>query len=257
MPSAGRPCESENETLRKNSGKEHIADRSQWIVNDTEMILETEPGLRERFAGLQVVVEYVDGVRVEESGAELQEFKESLCREVKRKYSLESLKDVSIFRTYRDFFWKVGIDPTKIRPAAEALVRRILADKPIPTINNVVDSYNLASIKTEVALAAFNRDELRGGLLMRTAESGERFHGIGMSEPMVLKGVEVVISDAEKLVAVYPYRDADRSKVSAGTKNLLILVCGVPGIHEETLKDAGKVALELVTKFCGGEGRLE
>jgi DNA/RNA-binding domain of Phe-tRNA-synthetase-like protein len=83
------------------------------------MILEVEAGLRERFAGLQVVVEYVDGVRVTKSGAELQEFKESLCREVKRKYSLESLKDVSTFRSYRDFFWKVGIDPTKIRPAAE------------------------------------------------------------------------------------------------------------------------------------------
>ena len=150
-----------------------------------------------------------------------------------------------------------GIDPTKIRPAAEALVRRILAGTPIPRINNVVDSYNLASIKTEVALVAFNRDELRGGLLMRSAESGERFNGIGMDEPMELNGREIVISDEEKLVAVYPYRDADRSKVSTTTKNLLILVCGVPGIQEKTLKDAGKVALELVTKFCGGEGRLE
>jgi DNA/RNA-binding domain of Phe-tRNA-synthetase-like protein len=221
------------------------------------MILEIDRALRDRFPGLQVIVEYVDGVRVEESSAELQEFKEYLCGEVKGKYGLESLKDVSIFRSYRDFFWKVGVDPTKIRPAAEALVRRILAGKPIPTINNVVDSYNLASISTQVALAAFDRDELRGGLLMRAAESGERFHGIGMDKPMELNGKEVVISDNEKLVAVYPYRDADRSKVSAATRKLLILVCGVPGIQEKILNDAGKVALDFVTKFCGGEGRLE
>jgi DNA/RNA-binding domain of Phe-tRNA-synthetase-like protein len=220
------------------------------------MSLEIEFNLRTRFPGLQVIEEYVDGVRVDQSGVELQEFKEATCEEVKRKYSLESLKDVSIFRSYRDFFWKVGIDPTKIRPAAEALVRRILAGKPIPLINNVVDSYNLASIKTEVALAAFNRDELNGGLLMRIAKSGERFHGVGMSEPMELSGKEVVISDEEKLVAIYPYRDAEKSKVSAGTKNLLILVCGVPGVDEKILNDAGKVALELVTKFCGGDGRL-
>ena len=253
----GDPAGLETKTLPAKTSKENMTHRSQWIVNDTEMTLEIEPSLRDRFPGLQVIVEYVDGVKVKESGAELQEFKEGLCGEVKRKYSLESLKDVSIFRSYRDFFWKVGIDPTKIRPAAEALVRRILADKTIPMINNVVDSYNLAPIKTEVALAAFNRDELKGGLLMRTAESGERFHGIGMNHPMDLNGREVVISDEQKLVAIYPYRDADRSKVSATTKNLLILVCGVPGIHEKTLNDAGKVALELVTKFCGGEGRLE
>jgi len=126
------------------------------------LILEIEPALRTRFPGLQVLVEYVDGVSVEESCAELQAFKTDVCEEVKRKYTLESVKDVPIFRFYRDFFWKVGIDPTKIRPAAEALVRRVLAGKPLPTINNVVGSYNLASIKTEVALAAFNRDELKG-----------------------------------------------------------------------------------------------
>jgi DNA/RNA-binding domain of Phe-tRNA-synthetase-like protein len=221
------------------------------------MVFEIEPALASRFPGLRVVVGYVDGVRVDNSGADLQKFKEEVLAEVRKKYTLESLKDVAIFRAYRDFFWKVGIDPTKIRPAAEALVRRILAGKSIPNINNVVDSYNLASIKTEVALAAFNRDELNGSLLMRTADRGERFLGIGMSEPMELNGGEIIISDKEKLVAVYPYRDADRSRVSAATTNLTILVCGVPGVDEEILADAGKVALDFVAKFCGGEGRLE
>jgi DNA/RNA-binding domain of Phe-tRNA-synthetase-like protein len=220
------------------------------------MVFEIEPTLTSRFLGLRVLVGYVDGVRVENSGADLQSLKEQVLGEVKQKYSLESLKDVAIFRAYRDFFWKAGIDPTKIRPAAEALVRRILAGKSIPNINNVVDSYNLASIKTEVALAAFNRDKLKGDLLMRTAEKGEQFLGIGMSEPMELNGGEIVISDKEKLVAVYPYRDADRSRVSGTTRNLTILVCGVPGVDEKILAGAGKVALDLVTKFCGGEGRL-
>ena len=131
-----------------------------------------------------------------------------------------------------------------------------MACKPIPTINNVVDSYNLASIRTEIALAAFNRDELKGSLLMRAAEKGERFLGIGMSEPMELNGGEVVISDEEKLVAVYPYRDAERSKVSETTRRLLILVCGVPGVDEQLLLEAGRVALDLVPRFCGGEARL-
>jgi DNA/RNA-binding domain of Phe-tRNA-synthetase-like protein len=219
------------------------------------MTLEIESKLKSRFPGLQVAVGYVDGVRVESGGAELQIFKEEVIGEVKRKYNLESLKDVAIFRAYRDFFWKIGIDPTKIRPAAEALVRRILAGKPIPIISNVVDSYNLASIRSEIALAAFNRDELKGRLLMRTSEKGESFLGIGMSEPMELNGAEVVISDEEKLVAVYPHRDAERSKVSDTTTNLLILVCGVPGIDERFLLEARKAALDLVPRFCGGDAR--
>jgi DNA/RNA-binding domain of Phe-tRNA-synthetase-like protein len=220
------------------------------------MVFEIDPRLADRFPGLRVVIGYIDGVKVQRTDANLEKFKDEVLAEVKKKYDLESLKDVAIFRAYRDFFWKVGIDPTKIRPAAEALIRRILGGKQIPTINTVVDSYNMASIKTEIALAAFNRDELKGSLLMRTAENGERFLGIGMSEPMELNGGEVVIADEEKLVAVYPYRDAEKSKVSEATRNLLILVCGVPGINEQHLMNAGKVALELVTRFCGGEGRL-
>lgn len=238
-------------------GSRAIRQIASGIETDVVMVFEVDLRLADRFPGLRVVIGYVDGVKVQRNDANLQKFKDEALSEVKKKYNLESLKDVAIFRAYRDFFWKVGIDPTKIRPAAEALIRRILGGKQIPTINTVVDSYNMASIKTEIALAAFNRDELKGNLIMRAAEKGERFLGIGMSEPMELKGGEVVIADQEKLVAVYPYRDAERSKVSETTKNLMILVCGVPGIDQQLLNDARKVALDIVTRFCGGQGRLE
>ncbi len=63
---------------------------------------------------------------------------------------LEGLKDEPIFRTYRDFFWTMGVDPTKVRPAAEALIRRILVGRSMPRINTVVDAYNLASMTTHI-----------------------------------------------------------------------------------------------------------
>lgn len=66
-----------------------------------------------------------------------------------------------------------------------------------------------------------------------------------------------MVSDAEKLVAVYPYRDAEASKVTRETKNVVILVCGVPGISEETLLKASLTATEYITKFCSGKEMLE
>ena len=184
--------------------------------------------------------------------SELEELVQVFAREVKSKYTLETLKDVPILRAYRDFFWRVGIDPTKIRPAAEALIRRILAGKPVPRINTLVDAYNLASIKTSIALAAFDQTKLRGKLLMRPAEPGEAFLGIGMDSAMQLRGGEVVITDNEKLIAVYPYRDAETSKVTETTSDLILMMCGCPGIEEASLIQAGQVAAELVLKFCGG-----
>jgi DNA/RNA-binding domain of Phe-tRNA-synthetase-like protein len=221
------------------------------------MSLRIAKELRTRFPGLTALVAHVEGVNVGPSDERLKDFAEQLFEETRSRYDLESLKDVPVLRAYRDFFWRVGIDPTKVRPAAEALIRRILLGKPIPSINNLVDSYNLASIRTCIALAAFDRDLLEGELLMRAAGRGERFLGIGMQEPKELVGGEVVVADDEKLVAIYPYRDAEHTKVSGSTKNVLLLICGVPGIGWDVLAGAGEVAIDYVTRFCGGKPRRE
>jgi len=219
--------------------------------------LRIEHDVRTRFPGIKVLVRRVNDVKVEKANPELGALKEKLIEETKSKFNVESLKDVPIFRLYRDFFWRLGIDPTKNRPAAEALVRRILAGKPIPSINSVVDAYNLASVRTLVALAVFDADKLKGELTLRFAKVGEEFLGIGMEKSLHLSGDEVVVSDAEKLVAVYPYRDAGASKVTRETKNVVILVCGVPRISEENLLEASHTAIEYITEFCGGKEMVE
>jgi DNA/RNA-binding domain of Phe-tRNA-synthetase-like protein len=216
------------------------------------MELKISPDLAERFTGLQALITSIRGIKVEKSNTDLEVFKDKIIKEVKEKYDIERLKDVPILRAYRDFFWRVGIDPTKVRPAAEALIRRILGGKSIPSINNIVDAYNLASIKTEIALAAFDEDKIQGDLVMRFARKGENFFGIGMNEPKELQGGEIVVSDDVKLVAIYPYRDADESKLNEKTRNVLLMVCGVPGISKDSLINAKNIAVEYMTKFCGG-----
>ena len=220
-------------------------------------MLKIDSEVKAGYPGLDVLTYRLANVAVENKNLELEKFKDELIKEVKGKYTLDSLKDAPTFRAYRDFFWRVGIDPTKNRPAAEALIRRILRDNLIPNINTIVDAYNLASIKTEIALAAFDIQELQGNLVMRFARRGEKFLGIGMERPIDLEGGEVVISDDQKLVAIYPHRDADRSKVTEKTRNILLLVCGVPGITMDVLARAATVAVEYITRFCDGEGKID
>jgi DNA/RNA-binding domain of Phe-tRNA-synthetase-like protein len=221
------------------------------------MALKISREVKERFPDLVVLTAHIDGVEVKEREKTLDPFEREVVEEVKARYNISTVKDISIFRAYRDFFWQMGIDPTKTRPAAEALIRRILQGKPLPRINNIVDAYNLASIRTHIALAAFDRDRLVGDLVLRMAEEGELFLGIGMEETIRLSGRETVVSDDEKIVAIYPYRDAENTKVTHGTRSILLLICGVPGIDVDTLRRAGGEALEVITRFCGGVGGLE
>jgi DNA/RNA-binding domain of Phe-tRNA-synthetase-like protein len=213
------------------------------------------PEVKVSFPDLQVLVSRVENVEVKDIDTQLEAFKEEVIQEARNSYNPELLKDKPVFRAYRDFFWQIKVDPTKNRPAAEALIRRVVGGKSLPCINTLVDAYNLASIKTEIAVAAFDADRLLGDLNMRYAKRGERFLGIGMKKPLVLQGGEIVVQDEEKLVAIYPYRDAEDSKVTEGTMNVLLLFCGVPGISLEKLSDSMKVTSKIITRFCGGTAK--
>src|SRR3979409_2153884 len=106
------------------------------------------PELAAEFPGLEALLFDVAGLRVEPTDAAVAAFIEERGTAYSRTYAVETLKDEPNLRAYRDFFWRVGVDPTKVRPAAEALLRRVIQGKPFPRINALVDAYNLASAET-------------------------------------------------------------------------------------------------------------
>ncbi len=214
------------------------------------MRIDIDPSLKRDYEGLMVHEVTIEDLTVIRETEELEDFKREVAGRIRETYDVESLKDVETIRRYRDFFWRLGIDPTKIRPASEALIRRILQGKDIPKINTAVDAYNLVSIDTHIAIAAFDNALLRGRLRMRLAEEGEEFLGIGMKEPKTLNGQEIVISDEEHLAAIYPYRDADLTKITNDTETVYIVSCGVPGIEMEQLRRASMLTKEYFEKFC-------
>lgn len=214
------------------------------------MRLSVDPALRERFPGLDAHLVQVGELRVVERDDRMDRFAEALMQEFRGNLRLETLKDEPALRAYRDFYWRVGIDPTKTRPASEALLRRVLQGKEFPRINALVDAYNLASMKTRIAIAAFDAAHTHGDLTMRLARAGETFLGIGMEKPVTFGGIEVVVEDAEGLVAIYPHRDAHRTRVTVSTTDTVFMTCGVPGIPPEALVASAAVTREYVERFC-------
>ncbi|NOZ58400.1 MAG: hypothetical protein GXO66_02300 [Euryarchaeota archaeon] len=196
--------------------------------------------------GIATEVLYLEELRVEPSSAEFRKFRDEVFRELRAELTLASLKDNAIVRAYRDFYWRIGIDPTKLRPASEALVRRILAGKPLPEINNLVDAYNLASAMTLIPMGAYDAGKIKGELRIRTSQ-GERFVGIGGKE-ITTKG-EIVLSDDEKVLSIYPYRDADATKITASTKTAVVVLCGVRGVDRDYLRRSARKTLEIISRF--------
>lgn len=147
--------------------------------------------------------------------------------------SMDDIRKDRIIRSFRDLYWRMGIDPTKQRPSSEALLRRILV-KELPVINNLVDAGNFASAKTLVPVGIYDIDRIAGDPVLRLSDEGELFHGIGGKEMQMKKG-HPVLADDKGIIHLYPYRDSIRTKITKDCRNALVVACGAKGIKEKVL----------------------
>jgi len=209
--------------------------------------------ITEKFVALSICMGVINKIHVEKENEQIQRLKKSVYEEVRAKYDIETLKDNPTVRAYRDFYWKLDIDPTKTRPSGEALLRRGLHGDELPRISTVVDAYNLASMKTIIPISGFDGGKLNPPFNVRFAENGETFAGIGMSKTVILMDKMLVLADKKQVLCIYPYRDADNTKITEKTKNVFIVGYGAPGINEQTLKEAVETTLLYIKLISGGE----
>ena len=189
----------------------------------------------------------VKDVEVRERDEEIESLLKNVEEEFRKKYTLESLREDPKVKAFRKFMWNLGIDPTKIRPSSEALARRALRG-PLPRINSLTDLGNAISLKYLIPIGIYDLDYVVGEeLRLRRAREGEPFQPIGR-EDMRLKGIEIVLSDEEGAMHIFPYRDSRRTMVRLETKNALVVGAGVPGVPEEDVKSSVEEILDFLKK---------
>jgi DNA/RNA-binding domain of Phe-tRNA-synthetase-like protein len=209
-----------------------------------------------RLPELSICIGIINNVHVEKENEHIKRLKKTVYEEVRAKYNTETLKDNPTVRAYRDFYWRLDIDPTKTRPSGEALLRRVLHGDELPRISTVVDAYNLASMKTIIPISGFDKDCLNPPFQVRFAKDCEAFAGIGVSKPMGLTDKMLVLADEKQVLCIYPYRDLDYTKITEQTGNVLIVGYGAPGITEKQLSEAVETTLSYIKLVSDGETEM-
>ena len=208
-----------------------------------------------RFPDLLVCAGTISGVKVERCQKEAETLKQSVLARVRRKYKVELLKHDPVVRAYRDLYWSLGIDPTKTRPAGEALLRRVLHGNELPSISNVVDAYNLSSLETVIPLSGFDLERVSPPLEIRFSNERDKFIGIGMNRSKKFLRKALLVVDTKQILCVYPYRDAEITKINAKTRSVLIIGYGAPSVSRDQLVDAVERALTYIKSAAGGVKR--
>lgn len=198
------------------------------------------------FVGAAVEAEVVNTEYSAELWAEI----EALGEKYKTEYTTETIKQISGIEATRRVYRACGKDPSRYRPASEALIRRMLQGKKLYQIYTLVDLINLASIAYGYSIGGFDADKFVGDTLtLGIGREGEPYEGIGRGM-LNIAGLPVY-RDAVGGVGT-PTSDNERTKISIDTRRVLVLVNGYDG-KEEQVKANAEYIIRLFEKYAQGK----
>ena len=175
---------------------------------------------------------------------------EALGEHYRETLTTETLKERSAIAATRRVYRACGKDPSRYRPAAEALIRRLLQGKGLYRIDTLVDLINLASMRFGYSIGGFDADKIEGNTLtLGIGRAGEPYEGIGRGI-LNIEGLPVY-RDNQGGVGT-PTSDNERTKIDLHTTHLLVLVNGYDG-DEAQVRATAEYILQLAERY--GEGR--
>lgn len=169
----------------------------------------------------------------------------------KAELTTETLKDISGIAATRRVYRACGKDPSRYRPASEALIRRVLQGKALYQIDTLVDLINLSSMAFGYSIGGFDADKFVGNTLtLGIGKEGEPYEGIGRGM-INIHGLPVYRDEIGGVGT--PTSDHERTKITIDTTHLLVLINGYDG-NEASVRQNAEFIQQLLQKFCESDG---
>jgi DNA/RNA-binding domain of Phe-tRNA-synthetase-like protein len=188
------------------------------------------------------------GVTVEALHPDLTKLLDEVCARKQKEFTVESLAEAEPIRAVRALFRSWGMDPSKYRPASEALLRRVVQGKGLYRVSNVVDLGNLVSIETGWPLGCYDRSRIDGPVALRHGLPGESYEGIG-KKTWNLEGRPVLADPAGPFGS--PISDSTRTMITESAKDVVIVIYIPEKSPDSTAESAMKRLGARLTAFAG------
>ena len=150
----------------------------------------------------------------------------ALTAEIRSTLTFDSIKEQPQIAATRRMYTVCGKDPSRYRPSAEALMRRIVKGNDLYQINTMVDLVNLVSMRYGYSIGGFDADKVEGDVVAGIGREGEPYNGIGRG-PLNIAGLPV-LRDAVSGFGT-PTSDEERTAMSLETSHFLMVVNAYDG----------------------------
>ena len=199
------------------------------------------------FVGAAVEAEVTNSSYSQALWDEIHEWEERFRKEL----TTESLKEMTSIAATRAIYKKCGKDPSRYRPASEALIRRMLQGKELYQIDTLVDLVNLGSIAYGYSIGGFDAAKIEGDTLtLGIGRKDEPYEGIGRGM-LNIEGLPVY-RDSIGGVGT-PTSDNERTKMTLSTTRLLVLINGYDGNEQRVMENAHFIQ-ELLRRYANSTG---
>ena len=207
-----------------------------------------------KFSGLNIGVIVVKGVNNSGVLAEVQENIRKEEERIRENYNTETLSQNPKIDIWRKAYSAFGAKPKENKSSVENLYRLVLNGINLRHINNLVDIYNLISLKHMLPVGGEDTDKIQRDILLTFASENEPpVLLLGDKEPRPPHLGEVIYKDdISTICRRWNWREADRTKFTEETRNCILVIEGLFPVTREEIEAATNELKEMVEKYCGG-----
>lgn len=157
-------------------------------------------------------------IKVEPSGLSLWNDIEKEITTLQKQLTKEQIKDIRTVAATRKAYKNLGKDPSRYRPSAEALLRRVLSGKDLYQVSNLVDLINRMSIRTGFSIGGYDYDKIVGEIEMSVGRADDDYQAIGRGK----LNIEYLpcLRDTEAAFGS-PTSDSQRTSIQEDTQHCL------------------------------------
>jgi DNA/RNA-binding domain of Phe-tRNA-synthetase-like protein len=207
--------------------------------------------------GIQGSYFLISGLTNKKADSNFDAYRVNEIERLKQEYSLSTIEQDSILAGFRTLHTKVGRSNKKFVSSPENLIGMLLRNGTIPSINLLVDIYNLVSLQTKLALGAHDVSKIEGNVTLRLTDGTEKFLPLGKSEYEPIPAGEYgYIDDSNEVICRLEYRQVEKTKITLDTTECFFIVQGNGETSSDYIKTKTKDLVDLLHRYCGGEVKL-
>lgn len=190
----------------------------------------------------------VSGIHVSPDDRAFQRLKECGHR-YRERFTEQPISAIPGIQNARQLFRALGIEPTKHRPASEALLRRFLKGKTVYSINNLVDVSNWCALDFLLPNGVYDSTKIVGDIELRQGLPGESYLGLNNLE-LHLEG-RYALADARGPFGS-PKTDSQRTCVDLTTTEIITIIYAPQDYEPAILQRQCDTFAQRIVEFCGG-----